>query len=100
MNRLKAWFDSVLADDSIYVTLQDVRLWDGTSELFNSLLPVSIVSTGPIVLPPTLECEFDLRIRRGFTRTGIQFMYYHGPEGFKHIILGEQCDPETNSKHT
>lgn len=92
LTRFKTWWDKALADDTVFVTLADVRLWDGTAELFTSSLPVSIVSTGPIVLPPTLEVEFDRRIRRGHTRTGIQCTYYHGPEGFKHIVLSPISD--------
>ena len=67
--------------------LKDCRLWDGTLEVYIHGYSFTLISVGDEILSGDTRIDADLRIGYALDRTGVRYLFYKSPEGFKRIVL-------------
>jgi hypothetical protein len=69
------------------VRLKDCRLWDGVYEVYLCGYPFSLSCAGEEILSGELDIYDDRRIAYALDRTGLRYIFYTSPTGFKKIVL-------------
>lgn len=65
--------------------LSECRLWTGREEVYYGGLPVPIKSVGTVDLDGNIDIETDRRLVQAITATGILYLLYRSPTGFRVI---------------
>lgn len=69
------------------VRLKDCRLWDGEREVYLHGYPFSLSCAGEEVLSGELNVRSDYCILYAIDRSGLRYLLYRSPDGFKKIVL-------------
>ena len=70
--------------------IKDARLWDGTTEVYLRGYPFALTCAGEESMSGHTDLELDRRFMLATTRTGLGYLLYKHPEGFKKITLKDE----------
>jgi hypothetical protein len=70
--------------------IKDARLWDGTTEVYLRGYPFALACAGEEAMSGHTALELDRRLVLAITHTGLSYLLYRHPGGFKKITLKDE----------